>query len=87
MAIEKKIDLEEAITSVQMPDGEESIEVEIDDDVELEAAEAMGMFDDMEDNMMVDDHDANLAEAIPEDELQHVASELYDGYIRDKESR
>ena len=30
MAIEKKIDLEEAITSVQMPDGEESIEVEID---------------------------------------------------------
>ena len=37
MAIDKKIDLEEAITSVQMPDGEESIEVEIDDTAEEQA--------------------------------------------------
>jgi len=88
MAIEKKIDLEEAITSVQMPDGEESIEIEIDDTAEeLEAAEAMGMFDDMQDNMMTDDHDANLAEAMSEEDLQDVANELYDGYTRDKESR
>ena len=70
MAIEKKIDLEEAITSVQMPDGEESIEIEIDDTAEeLEAAEAMGMFDDMQDNMMTDDHDANLAEAMSEEDF------------------
>ena len=85
MAIEKKIELEEAITSVQMPDGEESIEIEIDDDVELEAAEAMGMFD--EEENLVDEHDANLAEMMEESDLQHVASELYDGYERDKESR
>ena len=87
MAIEKKIDLEEAITSVQMPDGEESIEVEIDDDVELEAAEAMGMFDNPEDSMMPEDHDANLAEMMDTADLQNVANDLYDGYTRDKESR
>ena len=87
MAIEKKIDLEEAITSVQMPDGEESIEVEIDDDVELEAAEAMGMFDDPEGSMMPEDHDANLAEMMDTADLQNVANDLYDGYTRDKESR
>ena len=85
MAIEKQIDLEEVISGVPMPDGTEEVEVELTDEAELEAAEAMGLLED--EDMMEDEFDANLAELIPEEDLQLVANDLIDGYERDKESR
>ena len=92
MAIEKQIDLEEAITSVKMPTADNierldtgEVEVELADDAELEAAEAMGLFDEQE--QLTEDFDANLAEQMPEEDLQFVANELYDGFTKDKDSR
>ncbi len=87
MAIEKKIDLTDAITSVKMPgvdEVEESIEVEVDDPQTLEIAKAMGLDEEEE---LIDEFDANLAELMSEEDLQKVANELYDGYTRDKDSR
>ena len=87
MAIEKKIDLTDAITSVQMPgvdEVDESIEVEVDDPEALEIAKAMGLEEEEE---LTDEFDANLAELMSEEDLQEVADELYDGYTRDKDSR
>ncbi len=92
MAIEKQIDLEEAITSVQMPTANNierldtgEVEVEVADDATLEAAEAMGLFDEQE--QLTEELDANLAEQMPEEDLQFVANELYDGFTKDKDSR
>ena len=92
MAIEKQIDLEEAITSVKMPSADNierldtgEVEVEIADDATIEAAEAMGFFD--EEEQLTEDFDANLAEQMPEEDLQFVANELYDGFTKDKDSR
>jgi hypothetical protein len=92
MAIEKQIDLEEAITSVKMPTADNierldtgEVEVELADDAELEAAEAMGLFDEQE--QLTEEFDANLAEQMPEEDLQFVANELYDGFTKDKDSR
>ena len=85
MAIEKQIDLEEVISGVRMPDESQEVEVELTDEAELEAAEAMGLLED--EDMMEDEFDANLAELIPEEDLQLVANDLIDGYERDKESR
>ena len=87
MAIEKKIVLTDAITSVKMPgvdEVEESIEVEVDDPHALEIAKAMGLEEEEE---LTDEFDANLAELMSEEDLQEVADELYDGYTRDKDSR
>ena len=85
MAIEKQIDLDEVISGVRMPDELQEVEVELTDEAELEAAEAMGLLD--EEEMMEDEFDANLAELISEEDLQLVANDLIDGYERDKESR
>ena len=92
MAIEKQIDLEEAITSVQMPTANNierldtgEVEVEVADDATLEAAEAMGFFD--EEEQLNEEFDANLAEQMPEEDLQFVANELYEGFTKDKDSR
>ena len=92
MAIEKQIDLEEAITSVKMPTADKierldtgEVEVEIADDATIEAAEAMGFFD--EEEQLTEDFDANLAEQMPEEDLQFVANELYEGFTKDKDSR
>ena len=54
-----KIDLEEVISGVRMPDESQEIEVELTDEAELEAAEAMGLLED--EDMMEDEFDANLA--------------------------
>ena len=92
MAIEKQIDLEEAITSVKMPTADNierldtgEVEVELANDAELEAAEAMGFFD--EEEQLTEEFDANLAEQMPEEDLQFVANELYEGFTKDKDSR
>ena len=92
MAIEKQIDLEEAITSVQMPTADNierldtgEVEVEIADDATLEAAEAMGFLD--EEEQLTEEFDANLAEQMPEEDLQFIANELYEGFTKDKDSR
>ena len=92
MAIEKQIDLEEAITSVKMPSADNierldtgEVEVEIADDATIEAAEAMGFFD--EEEQLTEEFDANLAEQMPEEDLQFVANELYEGFTKDKDSR
>lgn len=61
------------------------VEVELADDAELEAAEAMGLFDEQE--QLTEEFDANLAEQMPEEDLQFVANELYDGFTKDKDSR
>ena len=77
MAIEKKIDLTDAITSVKMPgvdEVEESIEVEIEDPQALEIAKAMGL--DEEEKELTDEFDENLAELMSEEDLQEVANEL-----------
>ena len=77
MAIEKKIDLTDAITSVKMPgvdEVEESIEVEVDDPQALEIAKAMGLDEEEE---LTDEFDANLAELMSEEDLQEVADNLY----------
>jgi hypothetical protein len=92
MAIEKQIDLEEVLTGVPMPDGEDvtqisddEIEVEITDTAEMEAAEAMGLLEDEE--MLGEEFNANLAEILSEEDLQLVSGELLEGYTRDKDSR
>ena len=92
MAIEKQIDLEDAITSVKMPTADNierldtgEVEVELANDAELEAAEAMGFFD--EEEQLTEEFDANLAEQMPEEDLQFVANELYEGFTKDKDSR
>ena len=92
MAIEKQIDLEEVLTSVTMPDGEDvtqisddEIEVEITDTAEMEAAEAMGLLEDEE--MLGEEFNANLAEILSEEDLQLVSGELLEGYTRDRDSR
>ena len=87
MAIEKKIDLTDAITSVQMPgvdEVEESIEVEVDDPQALEIAKAMGLDEEEE---LTDEFDANLAELMSEEDLQEVADREYKyGFVTDIES-
>ena len=92
MAIEKQIDLEEAITSVKMPTADNierldtgEVEVEVADDATLEAAEAMGFLD--EEEQLTEEFDANLAEQMPEEDLQFIANELYEGFTKDKDSR
>ena len=62
MAIEKQIDLDEVISGVRMPDESQEVEVELTDEAELEAAEAMGLLD--EEEMVEDEFDANLTELI-----------------------
>ena len=85
MAIEKKIDLDELESGVSMPDGTEELEVEVTDDAELEAAEAMGLLEDEE--VLEDEFTANLAELMSDEDLELISGELLEGFERDKESR
>ena len=85
MAIEKQINLDEVISGVNMPDGTEEVEVELTDEAELEAAEAMGLLEDEE--MSGEEFDSNLAELMSDNDVQLIASELIEGFERDKESR
>ena len=62
-------------------------EVTLENQALMKEAEAMGLFDDMEDNAMEASHDANLAEIIDESDLSLIGSELQDSFERDKESR
>ncbi len=46
--MEKKRDLEEVMAETTMPDESDEVEVELTDEAELEAAEAMGLLEDEE---------------------------------------
>ena len=93
MAIEKKIDMEEELapqvpipneTDVTgTPDG--GAEVTLTDQQQLDEAEAMGLLE--EEGPDSSAFDANLAEFMPEEDIQKVANELQEGFERDKDSR
>jgi len=91
MAVEKRIQLEDEI-GVELPeDGvmDSDMEITIEDQQEIDAAEAMGMLPDEEDGMEleVDDHEANLADILDEQQLVDVARELSEAFANDKDSR
>ena len=91
MAVEKRIQLEDEI-GVELPeDGvmDSDMEVTIEDQQEIDAAEAMGMLPDEEGGMELDveDHEANLADALDEQQLNDVAMELSEAFDNDKDSR
>ena len=91
MAVEKRIQLEDEI-GVELPeDGvmDSDMEVTIEDQQEIDAAEAMGMLPDEEGGMELDveDHEANLADALDEQQLNEVAMELSEAFDNDKDSR
>jgi len=62
-------------------------EVTLENQALMKEAEAMGLFDDMEENTIEASHDVNLAEIIDESDLSLMGSELQDSFERDKESR
>jgi len=91
MAVEKRIQLEDEI-GVELPeDGvmDSDMEVTIEDQQEIDAAEAMGMLPDEESGMdlEVEDHEANLADELDEQQLNDVAMELSEAFDNDKDSR
>ena len=91
MAVEKRIQLEDEI-GVELPeDGvmDSDMEITIEDQQEIDAAEAMGMLPDEEDGMEleVEDHEANLADMLDEQQLNEVAMELSESFQNDKDSR
>ena len=91
MAVEKRIQLEDEL-SVELPeDGvmDSDMEITIEDQQEIDAAEAMGMLPDEEGGMEleVDDHEANLADILDEQQLADVARELSEAFENDKDSR
>jgi len=91
MAVEKRIQLEDEI-GVELPeDGvmDSDMEVTIEDQQEIDAAEAMGMLPDEEGGMELDveDHEANLADTLDEQQLNEVAMELSEAFDNDKDSR
>ena len=96
MAIEKRIQLEDDdVISAPLPtdDTEEvtvtpdgGAEITITDQQELEAAEAMGLMDE-EPMQMFGPFDANLADSMPEEDIDKVSADLLEGYEKDKESR
>ena len=94
MAIEKKIDLEEelqpavplptnATDVTATPDG--GAEITLTDQQQLDEAEAMGLLE--EDTPDATQFDSNLAEFMPEEDIQKTASDLEEGFTRDKDSR
>jgi len=90
MAVEKRIQLEDDI-GVQLPeDGamDSNMEVTLEDQQEIAAAEAMGMIP-QEDGMEleIEDHEANLADMLDEQQLDLVAMELSESFQNDKDSR
>ena len=90
MAVEKRIQLEDDI-GVQLPeDGamDSNMEVTLEDQQEIAAAEAMGMIppeDGME--LEIEDHEANLADMLDDQELNLIAMELSESFQNDKDSR
>ena len=91
MAVEKRIQLEDEL-SVELPeDGvmDSDMEITIEDQQEIDAAEAMGMLPEEEGGMEleVDDHEANLADILDEQQLADVARELSEAFENDKDSR
>ena len=90
MAVEKRIQLEDDI-GVQLPeDGamDSNMEVTLEDQQEIAAAEAMGMIP-QEDGMEleIEDHEANLADMLDEQQLDLIAMELSESFQNDKDSR
>jgi len=90
MAVEKRIQLEDDI-GVQLPeDGamDSNMEVTLEDQQEIAAAEAMGMIP-QEDGMEleIEDHEANLADMLDDQELNLIAMELSESFQNDKDSR
>ena len=94
MAIEKKIDLEEelqptvpiptnATDVTATPDG--GAEITLTDQQQLDEAEAMGLLD--EEQSDATQFDSNLAEFMNEADIQKTASDLEEGFVRDKNSR
>ena len=94
MAIEKKIDLEEelqpavpiptnATDVTATPDG--GAEITLTDQQQLDEAEAMGLLE--EETPDLTQFDANLAESMSEEDIQKTASDLEEGFTRDKDSR
>jgi hypothetical protein len=94
MAIEKRIDLEEelqptvpiptnATDVTATPDG--GAEITLTDQQQLDEAEAMGLLE--EEAPDLTQFDANLAESMSEEDIQKTASDLEEGFIRDKDSR
>tara|TARA_R110002051_G_scaffold187604_2_gene257237 strand:- start:207 stop:2621 length:2415 start_codon:yes stop_codon:yes gene_type:complete len=93
MAIEKQIDLFEEEISTPIPSGEDieatpdgGAEVTLTNQKEVDEAEAMGLFDE-EKQINEEEFDANLAEFMDEADLKEVASNLEEGFTRDKDSR
>jgi hypothetical protein len=91
MAVEKRIQLEDD-TGVQIPeDGamNSDVEVTLEDQQEIAAAEAMGMIpqEDVGMELEVEDHEANLAEMLDDQELNLIATELSESFQNDKDSR
>jgi len=90
MAVEKRIQLEDDI-GVQLPeDGamDSNMEVTLEDQQEIAAAEAMGMIP-QEDGMEleIEDHEANLADMLDDQKLNLIAMELSESFQNDKDSR
>ena len=93
MAIEKRINMEEELAPkvpiptdtdvTQTPDG--GAEVTLTDQQQLDEAEAMGLLE--EEGLDATEFDANLAEFMPEEDIQKVANNLQEGFDRDKNSR
>ena len=91
MAVEKRIQLEDDI-GVQIPeDGtmDSDVEVTLEDQQEIAAAEAMGMIpqEDVGMELEVEEHEANLAEMLDDQELNLIAMELSESFQNDKDSR
>ena len=94
MAIEKKIDLEEELQpTVPIPTNTEDVtatpdggaEITLTDQQQLDEAEAMGLLE--EDVLDTTQFDANLADFMPEEDIQKTANDLEEGFTRDKDSR
>ena len=62
-------------------------EVTLEDKPLMEEAKAMGLFDDEDLPMDVQDHSANLAEILDDSDLRAIGSELLDSFERDQNSR
>ena len=94
MAIEKQIELfEEEEISTPIVEGEDisaledgGAQVTLTDQIEIDEADAMGLLDGerLEEE---EEFDSNLAELMSEQDLKEIASELEEGFIRDKDSR
>ena len=93
MAIEKKINIEEELQpTVPIPTAEDvtatpdgGAEITLTDQQQLDEADAMGLLE--EEVLDPTQFDANLTEFMSEEDIQKTASDLEEGFIRDKDSR